>query len=387
MPARSKKQAAEETAANPDQALLAQLERVFGDMPTNGELTEPELWWSQHYQWFKDSGYLLRPRYAPDWTPSWQGTKKSWVLCEDGCEAPYPTRILDGTRVSDGKYVALKLVDKTYHPHEIDIAQYLSSQPLATSANHCVPIYDVLPVPDEQDKVIIVMPLLQVYIQPPFDTIGEAVECFRQLFEGLHCMHKHHVAHRDSSSRNFMVDPEKLYLDAFHPSSTLMKRDFSGYARYKSRTERPPRYFLIDFGLSRRYDPSVAQPLEAPIWGADKEVPEFQNSNAPCNPFPTDVFYIGNTIRKDFVESKLGFDFMRPLITDMVQRDPSKRPTMDEVVERFGAIRAGLNSRTLRSRIISKGENLYQRVTRGTFHWLRQIGYITRGIPAIPTSP
>ena len=201
------------------------------------------------------------------------------------------------------------------------------------------------------------------------------------------------------------MDPEKLYLDAFHPCSPLMKRDFSGYARYKTRTERPPRYFMIDFGLSRRYDPSIAQPLEVPIWGADKEVPEFQNSNAPCNPFPTDVFYIGNTIKKDFVEvclklyvvymwlnkyepqSKLGFDFMRPLITDMVQRDPSQRPTMDEVVERFGAIRAGLNSRKLRSRIISKGENLYQRMTRGTFHWLRQIGYITRGIPAIPTSP
>jgi hypothetical protein len=51
------------------------------------------------------------------------------------------------------------------------------------SANHCVPVYDVLPVPDEEDRVIIVMPLLQEYLRPPFRTIGEAVECFRQLFE------------------------------------------------------------------------------------------------------------------------------------------------------------------------------------------------------------
>ena len=51
------------------------------------------------------------------------------------------------------------------------------------SANHCVPVYDVLPVPDEEDMVIIVMPLLQDYLRPPFGTIGEAVECFRQLFE------------------------------------------------------------------------------------------------------------------------------------------------------------------------------------------------------------
>ena len=99
-----------------------------------------------------------------------------------------------------------------------------------------------------------------------------------------------------------MMDPESLYLDPFHPASSSMRRDFSGYARYKTRTERPPKYFLIDFGLSRRYDASIAHPMEVPIRGADKEVPEFQNSSAPCDPFPTDVFYIGNTIRKDFVE-------------------------------------------------------------------------------------
>lgn len=99
-----------------------------------------------------------------------------------------------------------------------------------------------------------------------------------------------------------MMDPSLIYIDAFHPASPLMKRDFSGYARHKTRTERPPKYILIDFGLSRRYDHSIAEPMEIPIWGADKEVPEFQNSNAPCNPFATDVFYMGNTIRKDFVE-------------------------------------------------------------------------------------
>lgn len=79
-------QPAKETEVSREQAPLAQLGRaVFGDLPTNkdGQLTEPELWWSHHYHWLKDSGYLLRPRYAPDWIPSWQGTKKNWALCED----------------------------------------------------------------------------------------------------------------------------------------------------------------------------------------------------------------------------------------------------------------------------------------------------------------
>ena len=51
------------------------------------------------------------------------------------------------------------------------------------SANHCVPVYDILPIPDEEDRIIIVMPLLKDYLRPAFETIGEAVECFQQLFE------------------------------------------------------------------------------------------------------------------------------------------------------------------------------------------------------------
>ena len=94
MPTRSGRQSVKETEVSREQASLAQLEHaVFGDMSTNkdGQLTEPELWWSQHYHWLKDSGYLLRPRYAPGWTPSWQNNKESWILCEDGCVAPVGT--------------------------------------------------------------------------------------------------------------------------------------------------------------------------------------------------------------------------------------------------------------------------------------------------------
>jgi len=176
-----------------------------------------------------------------------------------------------------------------------------------------------------------------------------------------------------------------VYVDAFHPATPLMKRDFSGYARFRTRTQRPPRYFLIDFGLSRHYDHSIAKPMEVPIWGADKEVPEFQNSNDPCDPFATDVFYIGNAIKKDFVDLNHGFDFIQPLIADMVQQDPSKRPTMDEVVKRFDSIRAGLRSWKLRSRVVDIRENTLDGVIRGTSHWMRRIGFVARGVPAVPT--
>ena len=45
-----------------------------------------------------------------------------------------------------------------------------------------IPFYDILSL-DDNETVIIVMPLLRSYTDPPFDTFGEVVECFRQLFD------------------------------------------------------------------------------------------------------------------------------------------------------------------------------------------------------------
>jgi len=93
--------------------------------------------------------------------------------------------VLDATRVSDGESVMLKAIRRNDHPFEVEIARYLMSEPLRSDPmNHCVPILNVLAVPDEE-RDIIVMPLLRRYSDPPFQTFGEVVDCLRQLFEVL----------------------------------------------------------------------------------------------------------------------------------------------------------------------------------------------------------
>lgn len=100
-----------------------------------------------------------------------------------------------------------------------------------------------------------------------------------------------------------MMDAKDLHAEPYHPVERHMKRDFSGRVRHYTRTQRPPKYYLIDFGLSRQYDPREANPLEYPIFGGDKSVPEFQNNaDVPVNPFPTDVYYLGNLIREEFMD-------------------------------------------------------------------------------------
>ena len=76
---------------------------------------------------------------------------------------------------------------------------------------------------------------------------------------------------------------------------------------------------------------------------------------------------------------------MKPLIGSMIQADPAERPTMDEVVAQFDDIRRGLSQRKLRSRIVHVDEDLFERVVRTTSHWKRRIGFVARGVPAIPS--
>lgn len=78
----------------------------------------------------------------------------------------------------------LKHVKSKAHPHEAEIGLYFSSEPLVSHPkNHCVPIYEVLDLPDSDHEIIIVMPLLRKFNNPRIKSVGEAAEFFRQVFE------------------------------------------------------------------------------------------------------------------------------------------------------------------------------------------------------------
>ena len=78
---------------------------------------------------------------------------------------------------------------------------------------------------------------------------------------------------------------------------------------------------------------------------------------------------------------------MQPLVADMVQTDPSKRPTMDEVVERFETIRRGLGKWKLRSRVVDSDESMLERIFGTAWHWARQLEFVLRRLPALPRPP
>ncbi|TCD65335.1 hypothetical protein EIP91_002773 [Steccherinum ochraceum] len=338
------------------------------------ELDQSDRAWRDMVPYLKEKGYQLRPRWQPDWVPSWQSTgdEPSPFIHEDYYGLRFG-HIIDAVRLSDGEMVVLKRISSKSHPYEKEISLMFSAEPLRSNpSNHAVPILDVFDVPETPESYILVMPLLRTFYEPHFTTVGEAIEFCRQALEGLQLMHDHHVAHRDGSQLNIMMDPRPMYPEMFHPHEINKARDYRHRAKYTRRTQTPVKYYWIDFGLSRKFDADDTSPRAYPILGGDATAPEFQRSVEPCDPFPTDIYYLGNTIHMVLIEKHRGFEFLIPLINDMKHDDPSKRPTIHDAVARFDTICKKISWWRLRvpldDYMLEKEESLFNRTMRVAYH-------------------
>lgn len=101
-----------------------------------------------------------------------------------------------------------------------------------------------------------------------------------------------------------MMDADAMYPGGFHAANQNMTPDYSGLAKHFSRTERPPRYYFIDFGISIRFSPDDSDPrTRVDAWGGGYDhPPENRKENSEYNPFPADVYYMGNIIKHNFTE-------------------------------------------------------------------------------------
>ncbi|KAK0464337.1 uncharacterized protein EV420DRAFT_1037382 [Desarmillaria tabescens] len=381
---------------------------TLGDGEGPETLLDSETFWRDHTIWLKECGYELRPRFRLGWVASWIGTKKEWFECEDGKWSMRSFAFMDAKDTSTGQIVGMKIIRHEDNPKELAIGTFFTSEEKSSDhRNHCVPILRTLPIPDEEGHVIIVMPYLRPWYDPKFKTIGEGVQFFREMLEGLQFIHENNVAHRDGGFTNIMMDATHMYgPDSFHPRDRKLKYDFSGRARHRSRTEQPPRYYFIDFGLSILYKPDELPATVRALEGGDKSVPEFLADNPDWmkrtlkhDPFAVDVYYLGNAFRAFLckgikADHKLserellrmrGFEFMEPLITAMTEPNPVKRIKIGDAIEKFALIEKGLSAMTLRSRVVYSTDSIIFRPFKAAGHWVWTLGLIARGIPAIPT--
>ncbi|KAH6884706.1 hypothetical protein BKA70DRAFT_137394 [Coprinopsis sp. MPI-PUGE-AT-0042] len=371
-------------------------------MNADRSLTEKELYWKDHYHWLLEQGYRLRSRYHPDWIPSWKDDKtKRMRSCEDAWNLRVERTMNDAFQVSDDRHVVLKRVSKTKFPQEVSILRYFAQEGVASDPkNHCIPLLNVLEAPDDKEHDIVVLPLLRAYDDPQFDTVGEALAFVREVLEGFSFLHQHRVAHRDVKGDNILMDSKALGIVDFNFNRPRMHRDGLNPIKPKyRRTQKWPRYHIIDFGFSSQYAPEEMPPSEAPLPASDRSLPELDAPDSRFNPFPSDVYYIGNWIRIDLIDGnptnslRPGFktlDFLRPLIDDMTRREPTQRVTVDEALHRLDGIVAKLPTTMLRSQLEENtvlGDSTSTLITRSFAHWRRRLLYIVQRKPPIPSTP
>jgi hypothetical protein len=89
---------------------------------------------------------------------------------------------MDATRLRDSKRVMLKKVLPEEGPYELQISRMFSSEVATDPRNHCVPLLEVITLPNSGQQLM-VTPFLRPFDNPHFQTFGEFVAFFTQVCE------------------------------------------------------------------------------------------------------------------------------------------------------------------------------------------------------------
>ncbi|KAG8871034.1 hypothetical protein FRB97_009147 [Tulasnella sp. 331] len=352
------------------------------DRITKGELLPRELFWAARHDFLKRSGYLLRPRYRPDW-------KASWLPERSGDSSPEDAIVLsrghlaDAVRISDDKTVYLKYSFKS--SSELDIGRFLASEDLLEDPrNHAMPLLDFLEDEIDPEIVILVFPLLRRMDKPRPASVRECVYFIEQTLEvrlgvssrtpggtqasALQC-HRNpkftNFPHRDCAWANIMMDARRMFPGGWHPQKYGCLPD--GQVLKNPNPSRTAaggvRYYFIDFGISTR-----GQDKTLGILGQER-APEL-STKVPYDPYKLDVYILGMMYQNFLMEGRpFGLDFVIPLIEYMTPETPDDRPTAAEALERFKTIQATLTTSQLSQRLRPlKGESTASRIVKDAYY-------------------
>ncbi|KAJ6461322.1 kinase-like domain-containing protein [Mycena sanguinolenta] len=306
-------------------------------------IQEIEKWWVEHQPFLLSRGYALRPRYHPNWTPTWdlpENEDESCLQFEDSHFIRFPGNVLDAVRIADNVKVVLKLARTT---QEMNLSWYLGDYlPVLEPdpRNRCVPLlekmdFEALNIKHPKYKGLLVFPFLRPFDDPPFCQLSEVAEAVGQFLEGVEYMHAKNVAHRDFCHGNLMMDASRIIPRGWHFRAPWSHCGTKVGIQSRPRFAIGPiNYYVIDFGLSREFfDAHPEDVLDVGKYGQDKTVPELSET-VPYNPFKVDIYQLGNVIM-ELVKTYNGLEIFRELAEVMTQQDPAERPTASECVKLF----------------------------------------------------
>ncbi|KAG6810946.1 hypothetical protein H0H92_009687 [Tricholoma furcatifolium] len=332
-----------------------------------GYLTKPEFVWASLQPYLLSRGYQLRPRYRAESIPSWKDhfePIKSLRIFEDSILSRYE-KIFDAVRTSDGCKVILQVT--------------------LVITNRSVPLLDVIPLPDTQSELLLVMPQLLHFEFLPFRRFGEFVEAVEQFLQSAFASNDLNYC-RDACFMNLMMDPSKVIPRGSHFVIPHTHDGVTMHFEWKDRwSVRPVKYYFIDFELSKYYPDDPIETFPG-LCGQDRTVPELL-VDKPYNPFKLDIFQLGNVFM-EVIDVRVtsvvvhtviilpfkkydGLESLLPLARAMTNSNPEDRPSPSCALEMLGSF----NTEDLESRVWQKSCSLADR--RG----ILIIEHAERGIP------
>ncbi|KAH8107720.1 hypothetical protein BXZ70DRAFT_884776 [Cristinia sonorae] len=348
------------------------------------KLSPREEFWREKQHFLLTRGYKLRPRYHPDWKPSWNTEVEYDIWPEDAFVYHPRSYMIDATRMSDGKLVQIRRVYAG--DTESSICNELSKY--ADDKNHAIPVLDYFKNPTEPYLAFMVVPFLRQIDDPPFETVGDVVDFVSQILEGLVFLHDYGLVHGHCTYENLAMDTSGLYPKGFHPIKTDMLPDSYTPVAPLPRSGQPIRYYFTNFKKSVwRSSPGARKTVLSAVSGKARHEPDKAPRNHHTDQMKSDVEMLGHVLQNQLYSRYSNLEFLKPLIDQMVIEDLRNRSSSKQALIQWSTIKESLSwprtKRRLRSRqrssvfraIYITMESLLQYSLGGALRWRASLAF------------
>ncbi|KAI0355672.1 hypothetical protein OH77DRAFT_303998 [Trametes cingulata] len=245
--------------------------------------------------------------------------------------------------------VMLKLVDNGSSEHQTYLRIMQAPSSFTNSADFpCVlPPLAILETP--HDFSFIVMPMWGSPIHlENIATVGEVLGFIECILRGLSFLHSMRIAHRDICEHNIVVNCHSPGVEGDQYLEVLRRHRGSNEVLYA----------LMDYDQSLLLPPATSltacrRPASEASAGAWMYKPGDINLGEPFyNPFAYDVGMAGFLFRKYFVEAVAAVPGLAALFDRLTDYRLSHRPTANEALLFFSAMKAAASDETLKTRVI-----------------------------------
>ncbi|KAK0210795.1 kinase-like domain-containing protein [Desarmillaria ectypa] len=220
------------------------------------------------------------------------------ALCPD---AGLRDNLFRGTCIRNGVKVVIKAVH--CRSRELEVIRFLSTPPIREhKMNHCIPVLDLVVVPDDELAFIVMEEWSsQLIANGGPCCLGLFLGALRQCIEHAVFMHMHRIAHLDISLRNLVTD-------------------YNGH------------YAYIDYELSRRLE--LGQRASIVGFRATEVPPECENGECH-DPFKVDVWALAVLMLRACKMCGYCVPELLEIIKPMLNENPDDRPTALAVLKAF----------------------------------------------------